>query len=1850
MSDQKTTSRPSKAAFAVGLLAVLLAAWWLARSNEGPASTVATPVPAVLDPSETAQEANEADAKARETALAQIAAESTGAAADPRIEAPPNFVPAEPTSTSATPTPPEGYSFTAFHGEMAKAQMARTTDADSTANLAPTLPGWLQSAADIDALVAQAAATGRGWTFGWIALTADAGRAAAARQIQALGGELLGESGRVLRARLPGDAENLRQIANLAAVASMAATPATTKIPRSLTDRAKALPFDQTPAFVTLMAEDANGRWRKALADIGAVVGRYNPTLRTLDANIPHRALAAVAAADFVLAIEPIRRVRPSHDTSIPALGADALRVYDESSGLFTGIGGSSVPIGVMDTGLNINHEDIATGRRSICGANLVPGFTAGNEDRDLWVDSINHGTHVTGTIAGNGTGRPRYAGVAPLVQHIRFAKVIGAENATSALHIGRGMEFLAEPTRCGSATAPSAKALLVNMSLGLPGLDFEGRTVSERQLDAVVWGSRQLYVVSAGNGRDRSRGDYASAKNSLTVGAALDNGDIAAFSSLGPTFDDRLLPQVVSTGVNLISAAGQGYRKGYTRASGTSMSSPSVAGVAALLMDAQPQFKEQPAAVRARLMASAIKPDAFLDDVRMFPLHNGDGPGPLQNQYGLGQVSARTTVLSLDAENGWVNGSAIVEVGEAEYGYQDVEVPEGASRLDIVMTWDEPPADTFAEPVLNDLDLWVDRDVSCPESQAACGNAASRSSKDNVEWLILRNPPPGTYRLKVVPKRALSQLPRAALAWTIIRGPSTPQLAVAVESPTIEAEAGEPFRVEVAVTADGYVAAGTTLRVACRGGASACQQVELLVPRASVVEREDNISRPLNDESSEAIALGEVAVGEEQKVTLAFKRLPAADRFRLYFIAEAWNATSASASVEVSVGDSNVASSPVAAAPANDAFANAARWTGRDGSVDFDLLLATPEPAEPVFTRGEIDEDGREQQAVRPRSIWYAWTPPTTDTYRIGIARTAPGDIGDDVQIDLFATDGNDALVSLQSRSAKVGGGMTFAANRGQAYRIRLSYVAESQFEYDPGPFGATLRQLMDQARRRAVLPLSLHWAPASRPANDDFALAAELSGERGSAAGSNLGGTLQVGEFLQDLAATTWYRWTAPADGTWQFSVNRRHSRVAVFSGSDVADLRLLSGEPDVTATLQARRGVEYRILVAAKDAASSGNYYTLTWAPKPRAANVNDDIASATPIPGLVSSSFPVVDFFGPADPDPTVDFATATVEPGEPPQTGSRTAWWVWEAPATGTYTWQVAALEPFRLTVFGGDMDDLALLAMSSRTGAGIAVSFPAMAGERYWLAIGLPGEAALATVSFPSITFSWGPTPDNDNFADATPLAGANGSLSGSTVFATTEGNEIVAGNGDSSLWWVWQAPTDGWYRFSLADIDQTGLLAVYENAASIDQLRLVGRSRRLLNSADVVFQARAGVRYAIRLGSGEAGLSSEFELSWSESGPPAWNRYVGAVLDGGVDGGGNILEVDGANSMAMNADGSELYVASDLGLQAYQRDAATGELRYLQNVSGVEEDAALLWDAASNSLLVAACGSWQRFAPAAAGGGLESASRLAGDGICPSRAVFVDPSGSFVYFVRAGRTGQERIDAIRLNAERTSFELAATTPIAGLRAATISNSGAYVYVGAQDLALGDVLHVFTRDVDSGMLQLTATLNNDDLSSVEILDDSTDGFVDTGAGGLNNVTALALDAEDRFLFAFAGDGTVPLAFDLADASAPTFLADLFGFTISRRWWVVNRCMFADVRTETISVDVFCTGSVYSVRLLPDVPALRPEDDITAGGTDVFGNIVPPHVLTGAVVESPDGKHFYALAADGIVIFERFGSL
>ena len=106
-----------------------------------------------------------------------------------------------------------------------------------------------------------------------------------------------------------------------------------------------------------------------------------------------------------------------------------------------------------------------------------------------------------------------------------------------------------------------------------------------------------------------------------------MDSGELASFSSRGPTADGRLAPLIVGTGVGLRSAKGDGSLAGYIPLSGTSMASPAVAGVAALLMDASIAYRERPALARSRLMASAIKPDVWLDHAAGYPLSNTGGP-----------------------------------------------------------------------------------------------------------------------------------------------------------------------------------------------------------------------------------------------------------------------------------------------------------------------------------------------------------------------------------------------------------------------------------------------------------------------------------------------------------------------------------------------------------------------------------------------------------------------------------------------------------------------------------------------------------------------------------------------------------------------------------------------------------------------------------------------------------------------------------------------------------------------------------------------------------------------------------------------------------------------------------------------------------------------------------------------------------------------------------------------------------------------------------------------------------------------------------------------------------------------
>ena len=1714
----------------------------------------------------------------------QIAAESKAGVRGATVYAAP--VPAVPRASAepfaaAAPIPPEGYSFTSAPTELTVVARRSTSERSAAFEPTPDNPdqlAWLfadpNATGDmpLPAIARQARRMQRDWAFGWLRLADGANAQEVRSAVAPFGIDILAASGRLLRAKLPADEARLAAAAALPGVSGLGVMPPERKTQEAFRAEVHAAPLRQQPVLITLMAHDQNGRWRHALEALGVEVGRFDADLRAYAANVDAAALDAALEADFVLAIEPIELVQAAHDTAVPAMGADAVRFHADGAGLFTGTAGRSVPIGVMDTGLNTNHLDIASHRQSICGANFV-WQDHRTEDADLWVDEGGHGTHVTGTIAGNGFLEPKYAGMAPAVGHIRFAKVLSRHGFGYSDGILRGMEFLARASGCG-AQATAAMPLVVNMSLSASARHWRGRRSEERKLDAIVWAHRQLYVVAQSNESVSGFSNYAAAKSSLSVGAIHDNGELAGFSSWGPTFDGRLAPQLVATGLDVYSARGGGRRGGYLALSGTSMASPATAGVAALLLDAVPDFREQPALARARLMASAIKPDAWLAAGDAFAATNSTGPGVLQVQYGLGKASARTSVLQREAMDGWASGAAVSTLLHGDRGHQDIEVPEGASRLDVVLAWDEPPADTIGSTVLNDLDLWLHRDADCEDAE--CAEYASVSRRDNVEWVVVKNPTPGTYRASVVARRVYTAPPRAGLAWTVVRGPSTPTLRLALDEARYIG--GWKYRVVLSLAVDGYVAAGVQIGASgCHMAADAdCEQGMNLEMR-SVSGEDGSVHSPPAWPSY--ILVGEVAAGERQQVTFDVQ---VDDAARLYFTASGWNANSASLSVALPAPENGDALPPAEVVPpANDDFVDAIALDGPNGSVEADLLAATFEPGEPPTGN-----------RLRPSaSVWYRWTAPAGGAVRFGVPAEA--------HVDLLRGQTLAALAPLASDEW----GVSFFAEAGETYHIRVSRL--NRHYREPGR-------------------MTLSWSQGPRPANDDFVNAVELNGAEDEVSGDNRGATMEPGERFGPIAATVWYRWTAPEDGSWDFRTDASESAVLVFTGSSPATLRLVTGPPTGTARFPAKAGVEYRIAVVARDARYGlARTFNLKWHEYERGQD-EDDFAHATELTGESGAVHATVG---------------DSVEPDEPVQTGVRTRWWRWTAPASGRFTWRLADTNftEIKVAVFtspdateeavegednvGPSLRSLLFVTSTGSRVTATELSFDAVANQGYWISVGFHARDDAAFGFFGAATLEWGEAPANDSLAGAIALAGSSGSTTASNGFATLGPDEPSGLLGHSSLWWSFTPADAGWYRFWVEDA-YNATLAVYRvRGEGFVGLERVARSHgdwqppHTADAASALFQATAEQRYLIRVGQRGDGTSAEWTLNWDQADAPTWLRYAGRLRAAAL--GLTPESAPNRASVAFEDGGNVLYLGTSLGLHMLARDAGSGALEQVRIVE-MEEPRALLWDRGRSRLYALVDCVWRELRPRgdarstvvdrgalAIGGG--------GSPRCDAEAAFLDSTGAYLHQGHADGIDIYAIGNRRLRAVET-------VAIDNFKHAV--DGGTRVY--ATD---GYSLKVFARNENRATLRAL-------------------GEVALGIGAV----AVATSEDYGYVVALAADGTAEAYALPSDSAVPQHL-NTMGPVGNPTWRDPHGdCGFVAARNGPAAMDAFCRNSAFSavIRIADESASLEATDYVANWQADRFNNYIRPF-KSQALAASPDGRHAYVYSEGDILIFERVGN-
>ncbi|MCS7056834.1 MAG: S8 family serine peptidase, partial [Thermoflexales bacterium] len=346
----------------------------------------------------------------------------------------------------------------------------------------------------------------------------------------------------------PAIAANVRHVRPLWAINALAlsATP----------DVVRALAARDDVQMVTL------DRWQKWIADdvepvAGPLVMRHPPTRSPLSTTLTARVQAAPPAPGEVT-------------WGLARIGAD--RVWRE-----LGVTGAGVTVANIDTGVDLHHPALKPRYRGWNGGpvadHLHNWFDATNESATYPSDLHGHGTHTMGSIVGEGG-----IGVAPGARWMA-AKGLNGEGFGYYSWLHAAFQFMLAP----NGDPSFAPDILSNSWGSNDGSDAEFLP------DIRALRAAGIFVLFANGNSGPGAGTVgspASLPGAIGIGASDPDDDIARFSSRGPSPFNEVRPHLVAPGVNVVSTYPGG---GYARASGTSMATPHVAGVAALLHSVSP-------------------------------------------------------------------------------------------------------------------------------------------------------------------------------------------------------------------------------------------------------------------------------------------------------------------------------------------------------------------------------------------------------------------------------------------------------------------------------------------------------------------------------------------------------------------------------------------------------------------------------------------------------------------------------------------------------------------------------------------------------------------------------------------------------------------------------------------------------------------------------------------------------------------------------------------------------------------------------------------------------------------------------------------------------------------------------------------------------------------------------------------------------------------------------------------------------------------------------------------------------------------------------------------------------------
>ena len=327
--------------------------------------------------------------------------------------------------------------------------------------------------------------------------------------------------------------------------------------------------------------------------------------------ELPNGLLKKLASHGDIFRVHEDRPIQTHNYRTSLTVGADTVR---NTPGL--GFTGAGIGVAVIDSGIATWHDDLTNKSYKYYpyGNQRVSKFVDFVNHQSLPYDDNGHGSHVAGTILGNGTdSNGAKAGIAPDASLVSL-KVLDANGQGTISTIIAALNWIA-------LNGKTYNVRVVNMSVGAPiresywtdPLTLAAKAVTDKGITV---------VAAAGNFGKNAAGHLqyggitapGNAPWVLTVGASSTNGTttrvddtMADYSSIGPSYIDFLAkPDLVAPGTGTVSLAVPGSTFYTTKAqylvpgvggtpylalSGTSMATPVVSGTVALMLQANPNL-----------------------------------------------------------------------------------------------------------------------------------------------------------------------------------------------------------------------------------------------------------------------------------------------------------------------------------------------------------------------------------------------------------------------------------------------------------------------------------------------------------------------------------------------------------------------------------------------------------------------------------------------------------------------------------------------------------------------------------------------------------------------------------------------------------------------------------------------------------------------------------------------------------------------------------------------------------------------------------------------------------------------------------------------------------------------------------------------------------------------------------------------------------------------------------------------------------------------------------------------------------------------------------------------------------